>query len=114
MAMSMGELLVILDSRSADDTLDRLRETMDVMHVASSRLVIVNAETGGTLEERLRSVAGVVGVAAPDAVTGLAGHGLSEEEQLFVDGWVMRQREGADKQRRGDGLPWDADGFQPA
>ena len=38
--------------------------------------------------------------------------GLSEAEMLFVDVWRARLDEPA-KQRPGDGVPWDAPGFEP-
>jgi hypothetical protein len=37
---------------------------------------------------------------------------LRPEERLFVEAWVQQQS-GPDQRRRGDGLSWDAPGFQP-
>lgn len=112
--MSMGEILVLLDPRSAAEALDRVRATFRVVHVASPRLVVVEAETDTAPESVLARTPGVVSAAAGGAVQPLGDHALSAEERLFVDAWVLRLRETVAKQRPGDGLPWDADGFQPA
>ena len=37
---------------------------------------------------------------------------LTEGERLFAEGWLERQSRGP-KERKGEGLPWDAPGFQP-
>jgi hypothetical protein len=37
---------------------------------------------------------------------------LGESERLFAQAWQLRQQSGG-KQRRGEGLGWDAEGFLP-
>lgn len=112
--MPMGELLVLLDPRGAADALDHVRATFRVVHVASPRLVVLEAGTDTAPEAVLAGTPGVVSVAAGGAAQPLGDHPLSAEERLFVDAWSLRLREKAGKQRPGDGLSWDADGFQPA
>lgn len=97
-----ADYLIVVDPRSA--ALDALGVV--VGHVASDRLGVVHAD-GATLE-RLRRRAGVVAVGQvlPAAVTAQ----LDESERLFVDAWSLRAEP---KERRGDGLNWDAAGFEP-
>lgn len=38
--------------------------------------------------------------------------GLTDDESLFIESWRARPQAGA-KERKGEGLPWDAPGFQP-
>lgn len=55
----------------------------------------------------LRSAGGVRAVCLPgDPVP----DGLGESEQLFARAWQVR---GRPKERTGDGLAWDAPGFEP-
>jgi hypothetical protein len=97
------ELLLILDVERVGERLSRFRVSQKV----SPRVVIV----AGSAHEELASVDGVLAVVAPGA--SLADElraSLTPTEALFVD--AFRQR-AEPKQRPGDGLPWDAEGFLP-
>lgn len=108
--MHTGEMLVLLEDRTAGDTLDRLRGRSAWHTVASPRLVIVEGETDDAREAAPRLVPGVVSVAASEAGSELK-EGLNAEEELFVDAWLRRRAQSAHKERPGEGMPWDAAGF---
>ena len=59
----------------------------------------------------LRKEPDVVGVYEQDVPPDVLA-GLRPEERLFVEGWTLQQAS-KDKSRSGDGLSWDAPGFQP-
>jgi hypothetical protein len=54
---------------------------------------------------------GVVAVSGGTLPSGLVER-LDEGEALFVTAWASRMT-GPQKQRGGEGLPWDASGFEP-
>lgn len=74
------------------------------------RLMVVDAVDDLTASE-LRSDPAVAGVFERDA-SAAQFEGLRPEEQLFVDGWLLGSTQET-KPRVGDGLSWDAPGFQP-
>jgi hypothetical protein len=105
------ELLVVLDEDAAEDALKRVRDAFRVTQVASPRLAIVESPRSEG-EASLRAIPGVVAVAGTDVPAELISR-LSPEEELFVAAWSLRMAEGPRKERRGEGLPWDAPGFSP-
>ena len=73
------------------------------------RILVLEADEAALTALRAdANVAGVYDQAVPPDVLA----GLGPEERLFVEGWIQQQA-GKDKSRRGDGLSWDAPGFQP-
>jgi hypothetical protein len=104
-----GELLVILDLRTAAEAQERLRSSHRVTQVGSPRVLVVAVSPGET--SPTSSTPGVVAVssgALPPSVV----EELDEQEALFVTAWARRMT-GPEKQRRGEGLPWDTPGFEP-
>lgn len=71
------------------------------------RLAIVTADEEGlrALERKPEVRAVFTGDVPPEALAR-----LDEPERLFAAGWNERHRP---KKRRGEGLPWDAPGFDP-
>jgi hypothetical protein len=104
------EVLVVLDPRESAEALERLRERHHITQVGSPRVVVLGIAPGepGSLE----SVPGVVAVSRgpplPDAVV----EELDDRETLFVTAWASRMT-APEKQRQGEGRPWDASGFEP-
>jgi hypothetical protein len=104
-----GEFLVILDPAAPAEALEDLRGSYRVTQIGSSRVVVVAVSPG---EEPPSSTAPWVvavsgGAPPPDII-----EGLDEHETLFVRAWASRMAS-PKKQRRGEGLPWDAPGFEP-
>lgn len=109
MAEDRREFLIMLSDARTETTLRELRSRAAVLHAASPRVVVVNAN----LEEAatLRSLPGVTGVFDRNVPSDVL-ESLEEGEALFVAAWESRQ-EGREKVRPGEGLPWDASGFEP-
>ncbi|MBI5110819.1 MAG: hypothetical protein HZA68_02475 [Rhodovulum sp.] len=113
----MSECLVVLSAATAADVLAALRSRFRVTSALPPRLAVVDvddveAESALAL---LRATPGVETVLADPAAPSPGGGvppGLTADELLFVDAW--RQRPALrSKARPGEGLPWDAEGFEP-
>jgi hypothetical protein len=111
MASQPAEVLVVLDEDTAEEALERVRGAVRVTQVAPPRLVVCET-TSSEREASLRSIPGVVAVTGADVPEELLGR-LSPEEELFVAAWSRRLAESGRKERRGEGLPWDAPGYSP-
>ena len=101
----MPTLLLFADD--VEQVLGRLGRSVTLVQHLPPRLAII--ESDDDARAALRSAPGVLGVgepALPDAVR----QRLTETEQVFVDAWVLGRRP---KTRPGDGLTWDAPGFEP-
>ena len=98
------ELLVIFSS-AAPGAAETLAAKATVLQQAGDRVFLV----AGTDAESLRNAPGVA-FAAEVPPPNEAIEGLTEEEQLFVDAWLLRRTQ--TKSREGEGLDWDAEGFE--
>ena len=99
-----GELLVLADRATFADTLRTLRATATVTHVLRPIVIVSGADPAV-----LRRFEGVREVVTDD-LSAAARHDLEPEARTFVDAW---RRRSAPRDRRGDGLAWDAPGFLP-
>jgi hypothetical protein len=109
--MSSQELLVVLEPHDAQGYQQTLADTAHarVTQIASSRLVVLEAESSAiSALAALPGVEGVYEAPVPDEVIKRFG----ESEALFVRAWQMRQQQSRGE-RRGEGLDWDAEGFEP-
>lgn len=109
MSSDYQEVLVLLADPLDTPTINELEEKFHVLQIASRRLVLVRLDES-QLEE-LRSVKGVKSifegeVPEEDMV------GMEQIEELFARGWSL-QREEFPKDRPGNGLVWDSEGFEP-
>jgi len=100
------ELLIVLESRSASETLAQLRAVANVTQVSPPRLALVQA--GPDARTRIARIQGVLHVLDDSARTLPAD--LTPAERIFAGAWQARQQP---KTRTGEGLPWDAPGFEP-
>jgi hypothetical protein len=100
----MGRALVILEG---DAPAAGLPETVHVVHRLPPRLAIV--EAGDEAIAALERASGVRVLRAPLDAAALAS--LSPEERVFVEASLSPV--GEKPARAGDGLPWDAPGFEP-
>jgi len=106
---SSSEYLVILEPSAATEALEHLRSGHWVIQVGSPRVVVVVVSPGETPpSSETPGVVAVSGGALPADII----EELDEQEALFVAAWTSRIT-GPEKQRRGEGLPWDAPGFEP-
>jgi hypothetical protein len=103
------ELLVVLERDRAATTLDELRARERVVHVASLRVVVI--VTDAEPDDAVRGLAGVEG-AFRETIPPSVMSSLDEGETLFTNAWLSRQQE-VPKPRRGEGLSWDAPGYEP-
>ena len=107
-ADDMQEALVVVGESESVSALPRIGELVQVKQQLPPRLAIVEGEARSF--EAVRSLPGVVAVceeAVPDTVL----QQLNSTERLFAEAWVVGRK--PKTERRGDGLPWDADGFEP-
>jgi len=104
------ELLVIISGERAEESFKQVSASYKVRHVASPRVVVVEGAENELA--KLRAISGVTVVASGDVPPGVMGK-LDEGEALFVAAWLSRIKEGSSKQRLGEGLSWDAPGFEP-
>lgn len=102
------EVLFILASEGAEETLTRLQRHVRIEHVLRPRVVLARAP-GGVELQALQRIPGVAVVTARPLSEGVWPE-LTPTEQLFVQAWLQRQEP---KTRPGEGLPWDAPGFKP-
>src|SRR5215469_12413436 len=100
------ELLIVLESRSASETLARLRAVANVTQVFPPRLALVQA--GPDARTRIARIEGVLD-ALDDPARALPAD-LTPAERIFAAAWQARRQP---KTRPGEGLPWDAPGFEP-
>ena len=98
------QVMVLVDEAAASEVLEKHGA---IVHRASPRLVIVRVEP--SVRARLGELPGVVAVTEGAFSAEVSGR-LDEAEALFAAAFAAR---GTSKQRAGDGLEWDAPGFEP-
>ena len=103
------ELLAILSEERAEATLDVLRARFAVSQVASPQLVILRVRPEQM--EQVQAMEGVEQVFAGEIPPEMLDR-LDSTETLFAKAWASRQQ-AETKSRAGDGLDWDAEGFEP-
>ena len=102
-------VLVLLPEAPASEQVGRLQSAYRVLTLLRPRIVVLEVdEQALTALRKSPDVAGVYEQTVPPDVLA----GLRPEERLFVEGWSLQQAS-KDKSRSGDGLSWDAPGFQP-
>lgn len=104
-----GDLLAILSSESARAAIDDLADAYPVTHEASWRVLVIR-HGGGDFGD-LAAIPGAAVVSGADVASEML-EGLDESEVLFVQAWSLR-RGSSKNRRRGEGLDWDAEGFEP-
>lgn len=107
--MGTRQVLVVLTAAGADAHAAVLQQHHRVIARVPPRLMVLDVDDRAVAElGRDPAVAGLFERGASPAML----EGLRPEEQLFVDGWLLGSTQES-KPRSGDGLPWDAPGFQP-
>ena len=98
--------LVILDADQADTARAEIEGVAPVTQMLRPRLLLISAAPG--VREKIRQIPGVVEILDRPAAVPVSD--LSPAERVFVDAWATRN---IPKTRRGEGLTWDATGFEP-
>ena len=110
MGIDDGELLVIVSSEPTGRGVEVLPERFPIVHAVSSRVFVIALPADGRSAE-LAALPGIASVSRSGPDSEIL-DGLDEMETLFVRAWSRRKEEfGA--RRRGEGLDWDANGFEP-
>jgi|SRR5215208_256885 len=105
-----------MDEDRAAAVLPQLRTLVSVTHVVSPRVVLVtNGERD--LTSVLSSTPGVrrvytEDVTAEELESDESFRALSRKEALVARAWLLRQQQ-HEKHRPGEGIAWDAEGFDP-
>lgn len=103
----MMRALLILDESAAAAAMTRVSRLVHITQQLPPRLALV--EGGAAAVDQVRTVAGVRAVCTKDINDSLLEE-LTEPERLFAEAWKLSLKpKGA---RVGEGLPWDAEGFQ--
>ena len=105
-----GELLVIMSEGSVDSDSAGLADGFRIVHAVSRRVFVIESPAG-TASTDVAALPGVAAMSKGDVAPEIL-EGLDETEALFVQAWSRREGE-SKTQRRGEGLDWDADGFEP-
>lgn len=104
----MPQVLLIFDPIQAGEGISRVGWLATVTQVLPPRLAIVEVDP-----DRLAAVRGIPGVVAmfegsvPDTMRAQ----LNTTELLFAEAWAKNRE--PKKDRVGEGLSWDAEGFEP-
>lgn len=104
------EYLVLLDESELATSLAGLRQRGAVTQVASPRLVVFAADHAHAAG--IESYPGVVGVFTGSLPADVI-ESLGDSEAIFAAAWALRHAGTSPKQRYGEGMSWDAPGFQP-
>lgn len=104
----MPQALLIFDALQTEQVLSRVAVVASVTQLLPPRLAIVEGDP-----DRLAAVHGIPGLIAmfegPVPETML--QQLNPTERLFAEAWAESRRPKSD--RVGEGLSWDAEGFEP-
>jgi hypothetical protein len=109
-AIEGDELLVILDGGSPIAVGGELFDRFRIVHAASPTVLVIDLP-GDTSATEVAAIPGVAAV-SEGAVTPELIAGLDETTALFVRAWA-RRIEVPRPLRPGEGLAWDAGGFEP-
>ena len=101
------EQLIIITGQLPDETLNSLRECYKVTQSVSNRVFLVRGQPSlsGPAPEGLHTFSKAD---IPDEILS----SLDQRESIFVEAWRLRLQVPA-KKRTGEGLDWDAPGFEP-
>jgi hypothetical protein len=103
----MPEVLVVFKDPPSQRTITDLKARYRVTALMPPRLAVLDLPESQLTE--LQRMPGVEAVLT--GPTGLLPASLTEQERLFITGWLQRRQGG--KQRKGENLPWDAEGYLP-
>ena len=102
----MPEVIIVFVEPPNQRVMSELKTRYRVKALVPPRLAVMELEQSQMADlERLAGVEAVLtGPSSPLPAS------LTESERLFISAW---QQPRGDKQRKGEGLPWDAEGYLP-
>lgn len=103
---SIVQALIIAESSDPDEAFMRASEYVRMTQHLPPRIAV--AEGNRSQLDAVRALPDVFGVFEKD-IPGAVLQKLNPTERLFVEAWVLAREP---KSRPGEGLPWDADGFE--
>ena len=101
--------LALLREGAAAQHVERLQSRYRVINMLRPRVLVLEIDDDAAA--RLREDPDIAGVFDREAPADVVDQ-LPADARLFVNAWIQQQAT-KDKQRRGDGLSWDAPGFEP-
>jgi hypothetical protein len=104
----MTRALLILDEHQAEKVISEVATSVSITQRLPPRLAIVEGDPDRLAA--LHGMPGVIGIfegAVPETML----RQLNPTERLFAEAWAESRRPKSD--RPGEGLPWDAEGFEP-
>jgi len=104
----MAQALLIFEGLQKESVLSRVAELVRVTQILPPRLAIVEGDP-----DRLTAIQSIPGIISifEGRVPETTLLQLDPTERLFAEAWAESRRSKSD--RVGDGLPWDAEGFEP-
>ena len=104
----MPQALLIFDELQSEKVLSRVAELASVTQRLPPRLAIVEGDS-----DRIAAVHGIPGIIAmfEGDVPETTLRQLNPTERLFAEAWAQSRH--PKRGRVGEGLPWDAEGFEP-
>jgi hypothetical protein len=109
-ASNREELLIVMSEGATGDAGSELFDGYPIVHAVSRRVFVVETPADASSTD-IAALPGVAAVSEGGVASEIL-EGLDETEALFVAAWSRRRGE-SKKQRRGEGLDWDAAGFEP-
>jgi len=106
--MTRVEAIVVVDAAASENVLADLSRKVVIKHRLPPRIAVVAVDSSDL--ESIAHMDGVVAVCTAP-IPGPVADILDPTERLFVEAWASGQTPKVS--RPGDGLPWDAPGFQP-
>ncbi|MDR4479556.1 MAG: hypothetical protein R3B37_07420 [Nitrospira sp.] len=105
----MVEVLIIFKAPPSPRVVADLRSRFAVKALAPPRIAVLHLQENQVQDlQRMPGLEAVLqGPSSPSPPS------LTEQERLFITGWQQQQQGEGGKRRKGEGLPWDAEGYLP-
>ncbi len=105
----MQEVLILFKEPPSQRAVADLKVRYAVKALAPPRIAALHLQESQLQDlERMPGLAAVLkGPSSPLPAS------LTEQERLFIAGWQQQQEGEGGKRRKGEGLPWDAEGYLP-
>jgi hypothetical protein len=105
----MQEVLILFKEPPSQRAVADLKARYAVKALAPPRIAVLRLQENQLQD--LQRMPGVEAVLLGPSNTPPAS--LTEQERLFIAGWQQQQQGEGGKRRKGEGLPWDAEGYLP-
>lgn len=105
----MQEVLLLFKEPPSQRVIADLKARYAVKALAPPRIAVLHLQENQLQElQRMPELEAVLkGPLSPPPAS------LTEQERLFISGWQQQQQGEGGKRRKGEGLPWDAEGYLP-